>query len=472
MKFSVDLKKSNALKLHLNTRIRNTSAINKVFNTQIYLPHPKAFSTSTLTIDLSFYNDHSQGLLDQKKLDQIVTGYRSNIDELKSGKINFTLFKLRLDGHIDSGSAKDYIINHPSVVKGGRADKYKRYEYSFNKWKECFKVDANFTDINSKNIREFADFINENYSRGTAPQHIGTICSAARILMLDEKIPFFMIPPKLKKPMPKRAHQFEPFDREIWYEALDEVENIKELGALLFFIMRYCLAGPDLGDMYFIKEEQIKGETRGTHSFEVIWDELKLAAKMDNPLPNYWLTYLRSKTEDKILGTVHINISNLTTLECIHQWNHLNAYRSSPFFIQYAKSIDSKRLKGEQAQSLWGSGLSCYGVGARNLNKKIGIDPLKAYGVNQRTARHYLLNTLNEMDIPISDRRQIAGHGESGSQSNYTRWSKKIALRLDKALFEAIEVGGIPEMLEAWKTKSRDFIEEAPAFYVGRFGSE
>ena len=472
MKFSVDLKKSNALKLHLNTRIRNTSAINKVFNTQIYLPHPKAFSTSTLTIDLSFYNDHSQGLLDQKKLDQVVTGYRSNIDELKSGSINFTLFKLRLDGHIDSGSAKDYIINHPSVVKGGRADKYKRYEYSFNKWKECFKVDANFTDINSKNIREFADFINENYSRGTAPQHIGTICSAARILMLDEKIPFFMIPPKLKKPMPKRAHQFEPFDREIWYEALDEVENIKELGALLFFIMRYCLAGPDLGDMYFIKEEQIKGETRGTHSFEVIWDELKLAAKMDNPLPNYWLTYLRSKTEDKILGTVHINISNLTTLECIHQWNHLNAYRSSPFFIQYAKSIDSKRLKGEQAQSLWGSGLSCYGVGARNLNKKIGIDPLKAYGVNQRTARHYLLNTLNEMDIPISDRRQIAGHGESGSQSNYTRWSKKIALRLDKALFEAIEVGGIPEMLEAWKTKSRDFIEEAPAFYVGRFGSE
>ena len=472
MKFSVDLKKSNALKLHLNTRIRNTSAINKVFNTQIYLPHPKAFSTSTLTIDLSFYNDHSQGLLDQKKLDQVVTGYRSNIDELKSGSINFTLFKLRLDGHIDSGSAKDYIINHPSVVKGGRADKYKRYEYSFNKWKECFKVDANFTDINSKNIREFADFINENYSRGTAPQHIGTICSAARILMLDEKIPFFMIPPKLKKPMPKRAHQFEPFDREIWFEALDEVENIKELGALLFFIMRYCLAGPDLGDMYFIKEEQIKGETRGTHSFEVIWDELKLAAKMDNPLPNYWLTYLRSKTEDKILGTVHINISNLTTLECIHQWNHLNAYRSSPFFIQYAKSVDSKRLKGEQAQALWGSGLKCYGFGARNLNKKIGIDTARAYGVNQRTARHYLLNTLNEMDVPISDRRQLAGHGESGSQSNYTRWSKKIALRLDKALFEAIEVGGIPEMLEAWKTKSRDFLEVAPAFYDTKFGLE
>ena len=472
MKFSVDLKKSNALKLHLNTRIRNTSAINKVFNTQIYLPHPKAFSTSTLTIDLSFYNDHSQGLLDQKKLDQVVTGYRSNIDELKSGSINFTLFKLRLDGHIDSGSAKDYIINHPSVVKGGRADKYKRYEYSFNKWKECFKVDANFTDINSKNIREFADFINENYSRGTAPQHIGTICSAARILMLDEKIPFFMIPPKLKKPMPKRAHQFEPFDREIWFEALDEVENIKELGALLFFIMRFCLAGPDLGDMFYIKEEHIKGETRGTHSFKVIWNELKLAVRMDKPLPNYWITYLRSKTEDKILGTVNINISNLTTLECIHQWNHLNAYRNSPFFIQYAKSVDSKRLKGEQAQALWGSGLKCYGFGARNLNKKIGIDTARAYGVNQRTARHYLLNTLNEMDVPISDRRQLAGHGESGSQSNYTRWSKKIALRLDKALFEAIEVGGIPEMLEAWKTKSRDFLEVAPAFYDTKFGLE
>ncbi len=66
MKFSVDLKKSNALKLHMNIRIRNSSAINKVFNAQIYLPHPKAFSTSTLTIDLSFYNDQSQGLLDQK----------------------------------------------------------------------------------------------------------------------------------------------------------------------------------------------------------------------------------------------------------------------------------------------------------------------------------------------------------------------------------------------------------------------
>lgn len=472
MKFSVDLKKSNALKLHLNTRIRNTSAINKVFNTQIYLPHPKAFSTSTLTIDLSFYNDHSQGLLDQKKLDQVITGYRSNIDELKSGIINFTLFKLRLDGHIESGSAKDYIINHPSVVKGGRADKYKRYEYSFNKWKECFKVDANFTDINSKNIREFADFINENYSRGTAPQHIGTICSAARILMLDEKIPFFMIPPKLKKPMPKRAHQFEPFDPEIWYEALDEVENIKELGALLFFIMRYCLAGPDLGDMYFITSDQLKGQSRGTYSFQFIWDDLKLAVKMKKPLPNYWLTYLRSKTEDKILGTVHINISNLTTLECIHQWNHLNAYRNSPFFIQYAKSVDSKRLKGEQAQALWGSGEKCYGFGARNLNKKIRIDTRLAYGVNQRTARHYLLNTLNEMDIPISDRRQLAGHGESGSQSNYTRWSKKIALRLDKALFEAIEVGGIPEMLEAWKTKSKDFLEVAPAFYDAPFGSQ
>ena len=193
---------------------------------------------------------------------------------------------------------------------------------------------------------------------------------------------------------------------------------------------------------------------------------------MDNPLPNYWLTYLRSKTEDKILGTVHINISNLTTLECIHQWNHLNAYRSSPFFIQYAKSVDSKRLKGEQAQALWGSGLKCYGFGARNLNKKIGIDTARAYGVNQRTARHYLLNTLNEMDVPISDRRQLAGHGESGSQSNYTRWSKKIALRLDKALFEAIEVGGIPEMLEAWKTKSRDFLEVAPAFYDTKFGLE
>jgi hypothetical protein len=76
------------------------------------------------------------------------------------------------------------------------------------------------------------------------------------------------------------------------------------------------------------------------------------------------------------------------------------------------------------------------------------------------------------MDVPISDRRQLAGHNESGSQSNYTRWSKKIALRLDKALFEAIEVGGIPEMLEAWKTKSRDFIEEAPAFYNTQFVSK
>mgnify|MGYP004175771853 FL=1 len=76
------------------------------------------------------------------------------------------------------------------------------------------------------------------------------------------------------------------------------------------------------------------------------------------------------------------------------------------------------------------------------------------------------------MDIPISDRRQLAGHVESGSQSNYTRWSKKIALRLDKALFEAIEVGGIPEMLEAWKTKSKDFLEVAPAFYDAPFGSE
>ena len=73
------------------------------------------------------------------------------------------------------------------------------------------------------------------------------------------------------------------------------------------------------------------------------------------------------------------------------------------------------------------------------------------------------------MDIPISDRRQLAGHGESGSQSNYTRWSKKIALRLDKALFEAIEVGGIPEMLEAWKTKSKDFIEECEPFYASDF---
>ena len=472
MKFVIDLNDRNSLKLNLNIRIRNKSRINKFYDLGIYLPDPKAFNIITQTIDLNLYDNISQGIIDRKKLDEIVNRYRSHIDDLKAGEINYPLFKLKLDGHIAQGIAKDYIIHHPSVVKGGRTDKYKKYEYAFTKWKECFKVDANFTDFNSKNIREFADFINKNYSRGTAPTLIGTICTAARILMLDEKIPFFMIPPKLKKPMPKRALQFEPFDREIWYEALDEVENIKELGALLFFIMRYCLAGPDLGDMYFIKQEQIEGESRGTLPFEVIWDELKLAAKMDKPLPNYWVTYLRSKTEDKILGTVNINISNLTTLECIHQWNHLNAYRNSPFFIQYAKSIDIKRLKGEQAQSLWGSGLSCYGVGARNLNKKIGIDPLKAYGVNQRTARHYLLNTLNEMDIPISDRRQIAGHGESGSQSNYTRWSKKIALRLDKALFEAIEVGGIPEMLEAWKTKSRDFIEEAPAFYVGRFGSE
>ena len=472
MKFVIDLNDRNSLKLNLNIRIRNKSRINKFYDLGIYLPDPKAFNIITHTIDLNLYDNISQGIIDRKKLDEIVNRYRSHIDDLKAGEINYPLFKLKLDGHIAQGIAKDYIIHHPSVVKGGRTDKYKKYEYAFTKWKECFKVDANFTDFNSKNIREFADFINKNYSRGTAPTLIGTICTAARILMLDEKIPFFMIPPKLKKPMPKRALQFEPFDREIWYEALDEVENIKELGALLFFIMRFCLAGPDLGDMLYIKEENIKGETRGTHSFKVIWNELKLAVRMDNPLPNYWITYLRSKTEDKILGTVNINISNLTTLECIHQWNHLNAYRSSPFFIQYAKSIDSKRLKGEQAQSLWGSGLSCYGVGARNLNKKIGIDPLKAYGVNQRTARHYLLNTLNEMDIPISDRRQIAGHGESGSQSNYTRWSKKIALRLDKALFEAIEVGGIPEMLEAWKTKSRDFIEEAPAFYVGRFGSE
>ena len=472
MKFVIDLNDRNSLKLNLNIRIRNKSRINKFYDLGIYLPDPKAFNIITHTIDLNLYDNISQGIIDRKKLDEIVNRYRSHIEELKSGEINYPLFKLKLDGHIAQGIAKDYIIHHPSVVKGGRTDKYKKYEYAFTKWKECFKVDANFTDFNSKNIREFADFINKNYSRGTAPTLIGTICTAARILMLDEKIPFFMIPPKLKKPMPKRALQFEPFDREIWYEALDEVENIKELGSLLFFIMRFCLAGPDLGDMLYIKEENIKGETRGTHSFKVIWNELKLAVRMDNPLPNYWITYLRSKTEDKILGTVNINISNLTTLECIHQWNHLNAYRSSPFFIQYAKSIDSKRLKGEQAQSLWGSGLSCYGVGARNLNKKIGIDPLKAYGVNQRTARHYLLNTLNEMDIPISDRRQIAGHGESGSQSNYTRWSKKIALRLDKALFEAIEVGGIPEMLEAWKTKSRDFIEEAPAFYVGRFGSE
>ena len=472
MKFVIDLNDRNSLKLNLNIRIRNKSRINKFYDLGIYLPDPKAFNIITQTIDLNLYDNISQGIIDRKKLDEIVNRYRSHIDDLKAGEINYPLFKLKLDGHIAQGIAKDYIIHHPSVVKGGRTDKYKKYEYAFTKWKECFKVDANFTDFNSKNIREFADFINKNYSRGTAPTLIGTICTAARILMLDEKIPFFMIPPKLKKPMPKRALQFEPFDREIWYEALDEVENIKELGALLFFIMRFCLAGPDLGDVYYLKEENIKGETRGTHSFKVIWNELKLAVRMDNPLPNYWITYLRSKTEDKILGTVNINISNLTTLECIHQWNHLNAYRSSPFFIQYAKSIDSKRLKGEQAQSLWGSGLSCYGVGARNLNKKIGIDPLKAYGVNQRTARHYLLNTLNEMDIPISDRRQIAGHGESGSQSNYTRWSKKIALRLDKALFEAIEVGGIPEMLEAWKTKSRDFIEEAPAFYVGRFGSE
>ena len=472
MKFVIDLNDRNSLKLNLNIRIRNKSRINKYYDLGIYLPDPKAFNIITHTIDLNLYDNISQGIIDRKKLDEIVNRYRSHIDDLKAGEINYPLFKLKLDGHIAQGIAKDYIIHHPSVVKGGRTDKYKKYEYAFTKWKECFKVDANFTDFNSKNIREFADFINKNYSRGTAPTLIGTICTAARILMLDEKIPFFMIPPKLKKPMPKRALQFEPFDREIWFEALDEVENIKELGSLLFFIMRFCLAGPDLGDMLYIKEENIKGETRGTHSFKVIWNELKLAVRMDNPLPNYWITYLRSKTEDKILGTVNINISNLTTLECIHQWNHLNAYRNSPFFIQYAKSIDSKRLKGEQAQSLWGSGLSCYGVGARNLNKKIGIDPLKAYGVNQRTARHYLLNTLNEMDVPISDRRQLAGHNESGSQSNYTRWSKKIALRLDKALFEAIEVGGIPEMLEAWKTKSRDFIEEAPAFYVGRFGSE
>ena len=472
MKFVIDLNDRNSLKLNLNIRIRNKSRINKIYDLGIYLPDPKAFNIITQTIDLNLYDNISQGIIDRKKLDEIVNRYRSHIDNLKAGEINYPLFKLKLDGHIAQGIAKDYIIHHPSVVKGGRTDKYKKYEYAFTKWKECFKVDANFTDFNSKNIREFADFINKNYSRGTAPTLIGTICTAARILMLDEKIPFFMIPPKLKKPMPKRALQFEPFDREIWYEALDEVENIKELGSLLFFIMRFCLAGPDLGDMLYIKEENIKGETRGTHSFKVIWNELKLAVRMDNPLPNYWITYLRSKTEDKILGTVNINISNLTTLECIHQWNHLNAYRNSPFFIQYAKSIDSKRLKGEQAQSLWGSGLSCYGVGARNLNKKIGIDPLKAYGVNQRTARHYLLNTLNEMDIPISDRRQIAGHGESGSQSNYTRWSKKIALRLDKALFEAIEVGGIPEMLEAWKTKSRDFMEVAPAFYDTQFVSE
>ena len=469
MKFLIESNDLNCLKLNINIRIRNKSRINKFYDLGIYLPDPKAFNSISHTLDLSFYNDISKGLIDKKKLDEIVIRYRSHIDELKSGEIDYRLFKLKLDGHIALGSAKDYVIHHPSVVKGGRTDKYKKYAYAFTKWKECFKVDANFKDFNSKNIRKFADFINENYSRGTAPTLIGTICTSARILMLDEKIPFFMIPPKLKKPIPKRALQFEPFDPEIWYEALDEVENIKELGAMLFFIMRYCLAGPDLGDMYYVTSDQLKSESRKTLGFEVIWDELKLAVKMKKPLPNYWLTYLRSKTEDKILGTVHINISNITTLECIHQWNNLNAYRNSPFFIQYAKSVNSKRLKGEQAQSLWGSGLSCYGVGARNLNKKIGIDPLKAYGVNQRTARHYLLNTLNEMDIPISDRRQLAGHGESGSQSNYTRWSKKIALRLDKALFEAIEVGGIPEMLEAWKTKSKDFIEECEPFYASDF---
>ena len=471
MKFSLDLKNAYPLKLKIKLRIRNVGTLSKVYNTGIRLPHYKAFNFTSNTINEMYY-EKNEASKDQERLIQIITNYINNIDDLKNNLITYDLFKLRLDGHLSIGSARDYIISHPSVVKGGRTDKYKRYEYSFNKWKECFKVDADFTDINSKNIREFADFINENYSRGTAPQHIGTICSAARILMLDEKIPFFIIPPKLKKPMPKRAHQFEPFDPEIWYEALDEVENIKELGSLLFFIMRYCLAGPDLGDMYFITSDQLKGESRGTLGFEVIWDELKLSAKMKKPLPNYWLTYLRSKTEDKILGTVHINISNLTTLECIHQWNHLNAYRNSPFFIQYAKSVNSKRLKGEQAQALWGSGEKCYGFGARNLNKKIGIDTRRAYGVNQRTARHYLLNTLNEMDVPINDRRQLAGHGESGSQSNYTRWSKKIALRLDKALFEAIEVGGIPEMLEAWKTKSKDFLEVAPAFYDGQFASK
>ena len=286
MKFALDLKNAYPLKLKIKLRIRNVGTLSKVYNTGIRLPHYKAFNFTSNTINEMYY-EKNEASKDQERLIQIITNYINNIDDLKNNLINYDLFKLRLDGHLSIGSARDYIISHPSVVKGGRTDKYKRYEYSFNKWKECFKVDADFTDINSKNIREFADFINENYSRGTAPQHIGTICSAARILMLDEKIPFFIIPPKLKKPMPKRAHQFEPFDPEIWYEALDEVENIKELGSLLFFIMRYCLAGPDLGDMYFITSDQLKGESRGTLGFEVIWDELKLAAKMKKPLPNY-----------------------------------------------------------------------------------------------------------------------------------------------------------------------------------------
>ena len=149
MKFIKDEENTYPLRLIIKLRIRNSGTINRVYNTGIQLPNYKAFNFNSHTIDEMYYED-GEAFIHQQRLEQIITSYRKNIDLLKNNSIKYDLFKLRLDGHKSIGTAKDYIINHPSVVKGGRADKYKRYEYSFNKWKECFKVDANFTDINSK----------------------------------------------------------------------------------------------------------------------------------------------------------------------------------------------------------------------------------------------------------------------------------------------------------------------------------
>ena len=79
MKFVIESNDRNSLKLNLNIRIRNKSRINKFYDLGIDLPDPKAFNSISHTLDLSFYDDISKGLIDKKKLDEVVIRYRSHI---------------------------------------------------------------------------------------------------------------------------------------------------------------------------------------------------------------------------------------------------------------------------------------------------------------------------------------------------------------------------------------------------------